>query len=77
MTVYNPQQIRDVILKCGLNYKESNEKDIKRNYVHPSGSVVHLDMNKNYIEEEINSLVTQIGISLEQFEQLYKQNLIL
>lgn len=77
MTVYNPQQIRDVILKCGLNYKESNEKDIMRNYIHPSGSVVQLDMNKNYAEEEINSLVTQIGISLEQFEQLYKQNLVL
>ncbi|HEY6536068.1 MAG TPA: hypothetical protein VIY08_09805 [Candidatus Nitrosocosmicus sp.] len=77
MTVYDLQQIRDVILKCGLNYKEVNEKDIKRNYVHPSGSIVHIDMNKKCAEEEINFLVTQIGISLEQFEQLYKQNLVL
>ena len=77
LTVYNSQKIRDVILKCGLNYKELNEKDIIRHYVHPSGSIVQLDMNKNYLEEEINLLVTQIGLSLEQFEQLYKQTLVL
>ncbi|MGN6346523.1 MAG: hypothetical protein ACTHME_02355 [Candidatus Nitrosocosmicus sp.] len=77
MTVYNPQKIRDVILKCGLDYKELNGEDIIRYYVHPSGSLVQLDMNENYMEEEINLLVTQIRISLEQFEQLYKQTLVL
>lgn len=34
-------------------------------------------MNENYIEKEINLLVTQIGTSIEQFEQLYKQTLVL
>lgn len=41
-----------------------------------SDSVIQLNMNEIYIEEEINLLVTQIGIFLEQFEQLYKQTLI-
>ena len=76
MTEYIPQQIRDVILKCGMNYKEWNEKDTICYYVHPSGSIVQLNMKETYTEEEINLLVTQIGISLEQFEQLYKQTLV-
>jgi hypothetical protein len=73
---YKSLQIRKVILNCGRNLKEfypiNNNLGI-RYYILPDGDVIELKMNENYIEEEINLLVIQIGISIEEFENLYKR----
>ncbi|MGI0000175.1 MAG: hypothetical protein ACRD6Q_03030 [Nitrososphaeraceae archaeon] len=69
-------QIRQVILKCGLNFQEfypiSNEYDL-RYYSNPENKFVELKMREEYLEEEIELLCPQIGISLEEFKELNRR----
>ena len=42
-------------------------------YFSPDARIVELKVHETYIEEEIELLVPQIGISLETFKELYQK----
>jgi hypothetical protein len=73
LKTYKSLQIRDVILNCGLGYREFYAYGDKiRYYSSPNNNFVELKMYETYIEDEIELLIEQIGISLEEFNRLYK-----
>ena len=76
MVEYKSLQIRKVILNCGRNFKEFypiGDNLGLRFYFTPENEMVELKMRESYIEEEIELLVQQIGISLEEFKILYRK----
>jgi hypothetical protein len=56
-----------------LNFEEFfSFGDKIRYYFNPDNRFVEVVMNYKYIEDEIELLVEQIGISLDEFNRLYR-----
>lgn len=76
LTKYDPLRIRNVILNCGISYTERltepNEIKIRFYYTHDD-RCVELKMNEEYLDEEIQLLCPIIGITKEQFNELYEK----